>query len=381
MSRSVLVVVDDDPVVTEALAAGLYADSRTIVVCNTVEAAELIVEEALPEAVISDIQLAGRFDFDGLRLLTHIATHSPDTAVVLMSGARADGLADEATRRGALAFLQKPFGLDEIEEVLLKKIRHLHRANGRFSSDAPVIRIPSLDEMLEGQLLFARFQAIVDLREPDERRYGFESLIRADISTPLANPVALFRYAQRCGRLFDLDMACIDRGMRDSKPLAGKGLLFINVHPLSFDRPEILEQTILSAQERYGLSPGQIVLEITEQVQISLRDSTFACCKRLRNAGFRFALDDVGAGFSHLEHVAGISPSYLKISQQLGTGFESDATRMKVVRNVVALAKELDCEVILEGVETAATAEAARDIGISLAQGYYYSRPAEASSF
>lgn len=376
--RSVLLVVDDDPVVTEGLAAGLYSDARTIVTCQTVEAAELIVEEMHPLAVISDIQLSGRFDFDGLRLLSHIALHSPETMVVLMSGARTDGLAAEAERRGARAFLQKPFGLDEIE-ILLPAAIGAASSNGNGSgTDQDVMRIPSIDDIIESESLFARYQPIVSL-QGDGRAHGYESLIRLLTPSPLMNPVALFRYAARSQKLVELDLACIDRGMRYGSVLAPQGHLFVNVHPHSFEKWDRLERTILTSQERYGLSPGGIVLEITEQVGFNANAATFAGFERLRNLGFRFALDDVGAGFSHLEYVDRIRPSYLKISQQLGSGFENDPTRVKIVRNVVSLAKELDCQVILEGVETAETAAAASDMGIELAQGYLYSQVVDAS--
>lgn len=380
MNRAVVLVVDDDPAVTEGLAAGLYGETRTIVTCQTVEAAELIVEEMHPSAVISDIQLSGRFDFDGLRLLSHITLHSPETAVVLMSGARTDGLAAEAERLGAWAFLEKPFGLDEIEALLLTAAGNVPSMGKVFRQNEDVIRIPLIEEIIKSETLFARFQPIVDL-QGDGRAHGYESLIRLLTSSPLANPVALFRYAARSNMLVELDLACIDRGMRYGRVLASQGPLFVNVHPSSFEKWDILERTILSCQERYGLSPSGIVLEITEQVGFNANAATFEGFARLRDLGFRFALDDVGAGFSHLEYVDRIKPSHLKISQQLGSGFETDSTRIKIVRNVVALAKELDCQVILEGIETTETAVAARDLGIELGQGYLYSEAVDASKF
>lgn len=380
MNRSVLVVVDDDPAITEGLAAGLYGETRTIVTCHSVEAAELMVEEMHPAAVISDIQLSGRFDFDGLRLLQYAAVHSPETVVVLMSGALADGLGAEAERQGAVAFLQKPFSLDDLEHLLESRLPEASPNGWRSREDVDVIRIPMLDDIISGDTLFARFQPIVNLGDHGQSAHGYESLIRLLTDSPLANPVALFRYATRSQKLFELDLACIDRGMRFGQVLAAQGYLFVNVHPQSFEQWDVLERTILSSQERYGLSPSGIVLEITEQIGFNATAETFAGFERLRKLGFRFALDDVGAGFSHLEYVDRIKPSYLKISQQLGSGFETDPTRVKIVRNVVSLAKELDCKVILEGVETVGTDAAAADMGIEFAQGFLYSRAVDAST-
>jgi EAL domain-containing protein (putative c-di-GMP-specific phosphodiesterase class I) len=99
-------------------------------------------------------------------------------------------------------------------------------------------------------------------------------------------------------------------------------------------------------------------------------------CAALRARGFAFALDDVGIAYSHLSHIDAIAPKYLKVSQEFGGSFERDATRTKIVRNVLSLARDFDCQLVLEGVETASTRDAARDEGITLAQGYFFGRPA-----
>jgi len=57
-------------------------------------------------------------------------------------------------------------------------------------------------------------------------------------------------------------------------------------------------------------------------------------------------------------------------------GFETDPTRTKIVRNILALAQSFSCDVILEGIETESTAAAAEALGIRYGQGYYFGRPA-----
>jgi EAL domain-containing protein (putative c-di-GMP-specific phosphodiesterase class I) len=98
----------------------------------------------------------------------------------------------------------------------------------------------------------------------------------------------------------------------------------------------------------------------------------------LRETGIRFAFDDVGMAYSHLPVIARVRPAYLKVSQHFGIGFESDPTRLKLVRNLLSLAKDFDAELILQGIETQATADAAREIGIPLGQGFYFARPSSA---
>jgi EAL domain-containing protein (putative c-di-GMP-specific phosphodiesterase class I) len=101
----------------------------------------------------------------------------------------------------------------------------------------------------------------------------------------------------------------------------------------------------------------------------------------LKKEGVRFAFDDVGIAYSHLPYLDSVRPSFLKISQEFGTGFEADPTKTKIVRNLLSLATDFECDLVLEGIETADTAITAADLGIKYGQGYYFARPAEASTF
>jgi EAL domain-containing protein (putative c-di-GMP-specific phosphodiesterase class I) len=85
--------------------------------------------------------------------------------------------------------------------------------------------------------------------------------------------------------------------------------------------------------------------------------------------------------YSHLPMLDQVRPSFLKISQHFGTAFESDPTKMKIVRNLLSLARDFECDLIVEGIEHAATAVAAERLGIKYAQGFYFHRPAEAETF
>jgi EAL domain-containing protein (putative c-di-GMP-specific phosphodiesterase class I) len=95
----------------------------------------------------------------------------------------------------------------------------------------------------------------------------------------------------------------------------------------------------------------------------------------LRAAGVEYALDDVGASYSHLDLIDRIRPAYLKISHEFGTDFEKDASRRKIIRNILALATDFDCEIILEGVESEDTSRAATELGARYAQGFLYAQP------
>jgi EAL domain-containing protein (putative c-di-GMP-specific phosphodiesterase class I) len=153
--------------------------------------------------------------------------------------------------------------------------------------------------------------------------------------------------------------------------------LFVNIHPAALDDISIAA-TLASSARQNGIDLARVVLEITEQQELRHTPSLFKAIEQLRTLGVRFAFDDVGVAYSHLPLIEKVRPSYLKISQLFGTQFESDATKLKIIRNIVALGAEFGCDVIIEGIEDASSEAAARDLGIKFGQGYLFGRPADA---
>lgn len=242
-------------------------------------------------------------------------------------------------------------------------------------------RIPSLDAILGGVQLIPHFQPIVTLEHPDAPPYGYESLARYRGNIPFCTCEFLFDYAKQLGRIADLELACIRQTLRWGAPLAQRGKLFLNLHPHVFNRAPELVDTILTECARNQVPPSNLVLEITEQDRLLDEEAAVAASAQLRAAGVQFALDDVGMSYSHLSIIDGIKPSYLKVSQHFGTRFETNGSKQKIIRNIIALAADFDCDVVIEGIEEPATSGAAAAIGARFGQGFLYSRPRDAAAF
>jgi EAL domain-containing protein (putative c-di-GMP-specific phosphodiesterase class I) len=240
-------------------------------------------------------------------------------------------------------------------------------------------RVPLLDEILVSPDLVSVFQPIYRLGE-ELTVHGHEALSRLEIDSPIARLDLLFEYASRKKRSVELNLACAARAMKYGHPLTSQGLLFINIDPRVLARPDSAAKVREMAGQE-GIALDRIVLEITEQSAIGDTTISMKTVAELREAGVQFALDDVGIAYSHLPLIGEIQPRYLKISQEFGTGFETDPTREKIIRNILGLAREFGCLLILEGIETAETGAAATRLGIEFGQGYHYARPAKASTF
>ena len=123
------------------------------------------------------------------------------------------------------------------------------------------------------------------------------------------------------------------------------------------------------------------MLEITEQAALREVVQTLENVDALAASGFRFAFDDVGIAYSHMLHLERVRPAFMKISQEFGADFHRNDFKAKIVRNVMALAEDIGCDVILEGVEDPRVVDAARAIGIRYVQGFLFGRPQRAGTW
>lgn len=360
-----LLIVDDDPTIGLGLAIALERNGRRIIVCRDLESAQIILAAEAVTDIVTDVKLSGPFRFEGLEFITEIMNVAPSARVILMTGHSSDELVAEAERRGADAVLSKPFGTEALEPLLSE-------ATGEETPS--LVIVPTLDEVIRGDLR-PRFQPIVTLA--DRSIHGVESLARYRGGEPFDRPDLLFEYATRRKDVARLETACIETTMRAAVTFPESVRLFLNIHPAALDDIGIAATLAASARQN-GIDLARVVLEITEQQELRHTPSLFSAIDQLRDLGVRFAFDDVGVAYSHLPLIEKIRPSYLKISQLFGTQFEADPTKLKIIRNIVALGDGFGCDIIIEGIEDASSEAAARDLGITFGQGYLFGRPADA---
>lgn len=359
-----ILVIDDEVAVAEGIAAALSCGGRTIFLCGDAESAEVLLEPLNPALIICDVRLTGSFRFEGLDFLDAIARRAADAVVVLISGMVSEELRAEGRRRGASAVLEKPFDVSEMEAFLDPRAEE---------GEGEVVTIPTLDEIIGEGDFRPKFQPIVDLQSGGV--LGFESLARPLTMSPFANPELLFAYAAQKLRVPDLELTCIRRTFETAPDLGENRLLFMNIHPAILPDCDRVVELLTSQSALRDIPLSRVVCELTEQNHIPNTPRTHEAIERLRALGVRFAFDDVGMAYSHLPLIDRIRPAFLKVSQHFGTGFETDSARSKLVANLLSLARDFDASLILEGIETAETGDAARTLGIPFGQGYFYARP------
>jgi EAL domain-containing protein (putative c-di-GMP-specific phosphodiesterase class I) len=127
--------------------------------------------------------------------------------------------------------------------------------------------------------------------------------------------------------------------------------------------------------ERHGVSPSQIVLELTESAVMQEAATALQALARLRLKGFGLSIDDFGTGYSSLSQLSQIPFTELKIDQTFVTGAQRNPRRRAVVEASLELARKLGLTVVGEGVETAAEWQMLAELDCTYAQGYLIGRP------
>jgi EAL domain-containing protein (putative c-di-GMP-specific phosphodiesterase class I) len=372
-SRGLILLVDDEPAIARAYARTLGAAGFSVVTAADGREADAAARERSFDVIISDIAMPA---MDGLELLRAVREHDLDVPFIIMTGGPAVESAARAMEYGALRYLVKPVAPEELEEVVARAVRlhqmakikrealEMFRLEGKHLGDRASLEARLGRAM---QTLWIAYQPIVSWSRRET--FAYEALVRNEEPT-LRSPPDLFEAAERLGKLQELGRAVRDHVARtlDEKPMSA--LLFINLHAMELD-----DDSLISAAAPLSRHASRVVLEVTERAPLEkIRDVT-ARVAQLRGLGYRIAVDDLGAGYAGLTSFAHLEPEVVKVDMSLIRGIDASPMKQKLLRSIVSLCRELNIQIIAEGVETMTERDALIDLGGDLCQGYLFARP------
>jgi EAL domain-containing protein (putative c-di-GMP-specific phosphodiesterase class I) len=134
-----------------------------------------------------------------------------------------------------------------------------------------------------------------------------------------------------------------------------------------------LEDFIVSETTASGLTPANVVLEITETAIVEDPVLVTGMLRRLRTRGFRIAIDDFGTGYSSLAYLRDLPVSTLKIDRSFVGEIRSDSDALAIVASIIDLARAIGVTAVAKGVETLDQAALLRELGCQCAQGWLWS--------
>jgi EAL domain-containing protein (putative c-di-GMP-specific phosphodiesterase class I) len=375
MSENKILVVDDEEPVRAAIARVLSRSGIAVQTVGSAEAAlSLLQGGAAFQAVVTDINMPGIHGDEFLKL---IRERDLDVPVIVITGNPTLESAMSVVRYGGFRYLSKPFGNDELVEVVRSAMGMHHlallkrRALELCEQGVWLIGdAAGLDAHFDRALdeIWIAFQPIVKWSE--QSVYGYEALVRSTEPT-LNNPGLLLEAAERLGRMQELGRV-IRRSVATCIPAAPpRATIFVNLHAI-----DVGDEELFSASSPLSAYASRIVLEITERASLHRIGDLRERINKLRKLGYRIAVDDLGAGYAGLATFSQLEPDIAKLDMSLIRGIDTAPKKASIVRSMISVCREdLGTSVVCEGVETRAERETLEGLGADLLQGYLFGRP------
>jgi diguanylate cyclase len=172
-----------------------------------------------------------------------------------------------------------------------------------------------------------------------------------------------------------LEQGCAQLGLWNAGLAHRRLRIAVNVDPTEFGDSGLPDR-VAGVLRRYGLSPGQLALEITETAVNNRPANAVDVMHRLRALGVRIALDDFGTGYSTLSRLSRTPVDTVKIDRSFVAHIDHDEQQRWFLRGLLDLARHLGLRTVAEGVERAGQLHELRRQGCDLVQGHFVARPA-----
>lgn len=378
-----ILIVDDDPILRtmaqacfERLGASAIAHAG-----NGREALEILQHESAIDFILCDLNMP---ELDGVQFLRKLKTHAYGGAIAILSGE--DQLVIKTVHDLArnhdlniVGALHKPLQPDALAQLVRDS-----------SPGEPANRPRAATAVSASELGHAIFSGqIVPFYQPkvevsSGRIVGAEALARwIHPNSGMISPGDFIPVAERCGLIGDLTNVILERAMADLKAWKANGVsvkLAINIaadllHDVDFP------DWISARTDAADLSNSDFVLEVTESGILHQTSDPMEVLSRLRIKGFALSIDDFGTGHSNIEQLSKFPFCELKIDRSFVQGARNERLSRTIIDASVLLGRELDMQLVAEGVETEADWEFVARRGIDQIQGFYVAKPMPAEDF
>ncbi len=171
-----------------------------------------------------------------------------------------------------------------------------------------------------------------------------------------------------------LEHACRQLAQWGANPALRHLFIAVNVSPRQFRQPDFVAM-VSEVAATSGIRPDRLRIELTEHLLLDDIEQTIATMKALGDIGIRFSLDNFGTGCSSLQHLCRLPLHQLKIDQSFVRNLGRCDNNLSVVRTIMAMAGQLELDVVAEGVETDEQKRLLDASGLLHYQGFLFGRP------
>jgi len=234
-----------------------------------------------------------------------------------------------------------------------------------------------LDQLAEGRFV-SWFHPIVHA-EDTGRVFAHEALLRGverDGTIIAAEPILTL--AREAGLLSEVDSAACRSAIREAARHGPQMCVFINFSPAAIRDPEASLSSTLEAIEEASIPRDRLVFEVTEADRYEDTLRLQQVLNAYRRAGFRVALDDLGAGWSTLNLVHRLLPDFIKLDRELIRDVQDQPAKALIAAKLLEIGRGMGIGTIVEGIENQAELSWVRDHGADFVQGFLVGEPAPA---
>lgn len=325
---------------------------------------------ALPDCSIEDAQKAAQcllrmvnqaFSIEGNELyvtasvgISIAPVHGTDRSA-LMKAADSALYTSKDSGKNRFSVFDQEMNRQQLRRMSLEK--DLRKALTR--SEFIVVYQPKWDSFMN---VTVGLEALLRWRHPEHGMISPAEFIPIAEETGLIVPITYWMLHDVCGQnvlWHKAQVANVPVSINMSARMFEDGSLF-----------DVVEEALI----RSGLAPHFLELEITESIAMINMEETVAQLLKLRDLGVRVSLDDFGTGFSSLGNLDEIPVNTLKIDQVFIRKSKMHSKKA-IISNIIAIASNLNMEVVAEGVETPEQIELLQSLGCRVMQGFYYGRP------
>ncbi len=208
---------------------------------------------------------------------------------------------------------------------------------------------------------------------------GLEALVRwENEKLGFVPPDKFISIAEDTGFIIEIGLFIFEKSCRDyltfkksSKTLKS---ISINISAVQLYQDSFTDD-IIKITNRVGVSPREIVLEITETHIMKNINQSMSLLKSLKDLGFSISIDDFGTGHSSLSYLKLFPIDELKIDKSFVDDLPHDKNDVAISKAIIALSQSMDYVNVAEGIENREQELFMRDNGCLLGQGYYFSKP------
>ena len=346
----------------EGIVCRLAGDEFAILLKNVDEGSVIAIVDKIIHSIGQSIELQNSVFNITISIGISCFPRDGSDVDILMSNADTAMYKAKEDGRDTYQFYDKKMSEPALKRVILEKNLKIALQKNQFEA----FYQPQIDTST-GEIIGA--EALIRWNSPELGFVSPADFIPVAEQTKLIIKIDLWMMRETMNQLMDFQKSGID-----IKKLS------LNISAKQLESKEMISDLKTILQET-GFDASKLELEITEREMMANPEATILILNEIKKLGISISIDDFGTGHSSLAYIKRLPIDKLKIDKSFVDELPHDKEDVAIVRSVISIAKNLQIDIIAGGVETQEQKDFLLLEGCPKIQGYFYSKPLNASDY